>query len=191
MFNIGDAIIDLFGSNEWGLLLCVFLIFFIDSFFPTFPELFFVFAFMYDPTTIFGLELLIIAIVAEVLGAVTLYYITGRLKIPKKIENAATKYIDFLVLGNERLLLLNRIAPMIPFSGAFIRILGWNLKKSIMYIILGCVIKYGSILVMSDFFFSYFNAGTAQTYTILFIIILIAISFGFSLIRRKRAMLKN
>ncbi|MDR1405512.1 MAG: hypothetical protein LBJ20_08120 [Candidatus Methanoplasma sp.] len=188
MSGIGDWIFSLFGSNgEWGLLLCIFIIFLVDALvFPTLPELFFVLSFMYRPEISFGLELLTVAIAAEILGVAVLYFIAGRIKIPARIERMVGKYIGFLVLGDERLILLNRIAPMIPFCGAFIKIAGWDLKKSILYIVIGCLAKYGVIMLMSDFFFGYFGSDEAQMFTVIFIFAVIAASFMISVVYKRR-----
>jgi len=186
--NIGDWIFGLFGADGGFLLvLCIFLIFLIDAmFFPTLPELFIIVAFFYDPTIEFGVLLLAAAITAECLGLVLLYLIVGKIRIPKRIGNAVNKYLDFLVLHDERLLLLNRIAPMIPFSGAVVRIAGWNIKRSVMYVFIGSLLKYGVILLMSDFFHKFYSEGQAQTFTIIFVIAVIAISFILSIIMKKR-----
>jgi len=189
MFNIQDWVIEIFGpSGEWGIVLCVFIIFLIDGFgIPTLPELFFATLFLFNPTDLFfGLQLLIAAILAEVAGVTILYWVVGHLTVPKRIERVMNKYVDFLILKDERLLLLNRIAPMLPFSGAFVKIAGWDLKKSIMYVVIGCILKYGAILLMSNFFSSYFSSNIAQMVTIGFIIAVIVISFVASTIAKKR-----
>ncbi|MDR2698260.1 MAG: hypothetical protein LBB30_01095 [Candidatus Methanoplasma sp.] len=188
MSNIGEWIYELFGSNgEWGILLCIFLIFLIDALvFPTLPELFFVISFMYKPDLPFGLELLGIAVVAEIIGVAALYYAVGHLRIPKRIERIVGRYLDFLVLGDERLILLNRVAPMIPFCGAIVRIAGWSIKLSMAYVVIGCVVKYGAIMLMSNFFFKFFDSGEAQWYTIIFIFAVIAVSFILSLVYKKK-----
>ncbi|AIZ57008.1 hypothetical protein Mpt1_c11460 [Candidatus Methanoplasma termitum] len=188
MLNIGDWLMEIFGAGGGPVLVfCIFLIFLIDAaFFPTLPELFFIGAFFYDPSITFGAALLIAAIAAEVLGLVVLYTIVGRIRVPKRIASVANKYIDFLLLSDERLLLLNRIAPMIPFSGAFVRIAGWNIKKSIFYVFLGCILKYGAILLMSNFFYEFYSSNTAQTVTIIFVLAVIGVSFVLSVIMKKR-----
>jgi hypothetical protein len=188
MFNIGDWVYGLFGSNgELGLLLCIFLIFLIDALvFPTLPELFFVLAFMYRPDIPFGLELLGVVIIAEVVGVAVLYIVVGHLRIPKRIERLVKKYTDFLVLGDERLILLNRIAPMIPFCGAFIRIVGWDIKKSMLYVVIGGIAKYGLIMLLNNFFFGYFGSSEAQTITLVFIFAVIAVSFILSIFYKKK-----
>jgi len=188
MFSIGEWLFEVLGeSGALLLILCIFLIFLIDAmFFPTLPEFFFIAAFFYDPTLAFGLFLLAAAIAAEMAGMVALYLIVGKLRVPKRIDKAVKGYLNFLVLGDERLLLLNRIAPMIPFSGAFARIAGWDLKKSAFYVLVGCLLKYGIILIMSNFFHQYYSSGDAQTYTLIFIAAVIIISFVSSFILKKK-----
>lgn len=188
MFNIGDWIYGVFGSNETGLILCIFLIFLIDALiFPTLPELFFVVAFMYSPEPAFGIELILAAVIAEIVGVSSLYLLVKRIRIPRRISRVVDKYVGFLVLGDERLLLLNRVAPMIPFCGAVIAIVGWNIKKSLLFVVIGCVVKYGLILLMSDFFFDYFSGDDAQMFTLVFIVAIIIISFVLSVaMGRKR-----
>ena len=69
--NIGQIIYDLFGDNgDLGVLLCIFLIFLLDALLvPTLPELFFILGFMagaeHNTPIVFGCELLLMAILAE------------------------------------------------------------------------------------------------------------------------------
>jgi len=188
MLNIGEWLYGLLGADGGpALVLVIFLIFLIDAMiFPTLPEFFIIMAFFYDPTLPFGLCLLAAAIAAEVSGLILLYLMVGRIRIPRRIESVVNKYIGFLVLSDERLLLLNRIAPMIPFSGAVVRIAGWNLKRSVLYVFIGCVLKYGAILLMSGFFHEFYSSNMAQTVTLIFVIAVIVISFITSMIMKKR-----
>lgn len=187
MMNIGEWLYEIFGNNEWGMILCIFLIFILDALlFPTLPELFFAIGCMYKPTMLYGLELLITAMIAEIIGIMMLYLVVSRVKIPERVEKIANKYTGFLILGDERLLLLNRVAPMIPFAGAFIAIMKWDLKKSLAYIILGCLLKYGLIMMMSNVFFNYFNSDMATTITLIFVVAVIIISFLISVIFKRR-----
>jgi len=185
--NVGQFLFDLFGADGgWGVVLCIFLIFLIDAFlFPTLPELFFILGFAYNPTIEFGLQLLAAAVVAEWIGIFSLYYVVKHVRIPAKVSRVVDKYVNFLMLKDERLLLLNRIAPMIPFAGAFICIANWDVKKSWFYITLGCILKYGVIMLLSDQLYKYY-AESAQTMTIIMLIIILAISFALSFVMKKR-----
>ena len=185
--DISGWLVSIFGDNEWGMLLCVFLVFLIDAFiFPTLPEVFFAAGYIHNPNMIYGLELLSVAIIAEIIGIMTLYLIVSRIRVPARIERIATKYTDFLILSDERLLLLNRVAPMIPFAGAFIAIMKWDIKKSMMYVVIGCVVKYGLILLMSEMFHNYFESSIAQVMTLVFVIVVIIVSFIASVIVKKK-----
>ena len=190
--NIGQVIYDLFGDNgDLGVLLCIFLIFLLDALLvPTLPELFFILGFMagaeHNTPIVFGCELLLVAILAELVGILSLYYVVKHIRIPKKIEKLVDTYTKFLVMGDERLLLLNRIAPMIPFAGAFIAIAKWDLKKSIFYIVLGCVLKYGVIMLLSNMFLDFFSSDQAQLFMIIMIVVVIAVSMVLSIVVKKR-----
>ena len=190
--NIGQVIYDLFGDNgDLGVLLCIFLIFLLDALLvPTLPELFFILGFMagaeHNTPIVFGCELLLMAILAELVGILSLYYVVKHIRIPKKIEKLVDTYTKFLVMGDERLLLLNRIAPMIPFAGAFIAIAKWDLKKSIFYIVLGCVLKYGIIMLLSNLFLDFFSSDQAQLFMIIMIVVVIAVSMVLSIVVKKR-----
>ena len=173
-----------------GIIVFVALIFFIDAvFFPTLPELFFVIGFMYMPGDImFGIALLVAASIGEILGISLLYIIVEKIRMPEKIKNVADKYIGFLVVSDERIFLVNRFAPMIPFAGAFISIIeGWKFRKCIFYIILGCYLKYGIILAFSSFFYTFFSSDMAQSFTIVMVLAVILISFALSFYKRKKS----
>ena len=188
---IGEWVYDLFGGSLAGLALAIFLIFLLDALLiPALPELFFIIAYMggrsYGAGPEFGLSLIAVAAAAELIGIFTLYYVVRHIRIPKKVEKLVQKYTGFLVLGDERLLLLNRIAPVIPFAGAFIAISGWNAKKSAGYIILGCVVKFGVILLLSKTLYTFFDSNQAEIFSIIMIFAVIGISTAMSLIYKKK-----
>jgi membrane protein DedA with SNARE-associated domain len=193
MLDIGQAIYDIFSPlDAWGMLACIFIIFYIDAIiFPTLPELFAVIIFMVIPQAWFGLSILAVIAVAEVLGLSTLYLIVKKIHIPQVIEKAIQRYRDFLMVRDERMILLNRIAPIIPFIGAFVAICNWSFKRSIVYTLLGGIVKYGLIISMSGMFFAYFSSKTAQNVTLAMIIIVIGVSFAISIARRGRMRKKN
>lgn len=194
--NIGQTIYDTFGADgEFGLVFCIFLIFLLDALLiPTLPELFFVLAFIgganYGHPVLFGLELLAAAILAEQIGVFSLYAVVKHYKdrgrIPKKIQDALDKYANFLVVSDEKLLLLNRVAPMLPFAGAFIANQNWSVPKSSFYLILGCVLKFGFILMLSNFFYDFFQSEESQILTIVMILVVIGISIVSSFLVKKK-----
>ena len=191
MFGIGEWLQDVFGPyGVIGVILFVFLIFFIDAIvFPTLPELFFIIGFMAMPeqTVEYGLYLLGAAVIAEVAGISLLYWIVEHIRVPVRIKRIADKYVKFLIVKDERMLLVNRVAPVIPFAGAFISLIDdWRYSRAMFYVILGCVLKYGLILMMSSFFFSYFSSKDAELYTIIFIFAVIVISIIAAFAKRKK-----
>ncbi|MDR0777953.1 MAG: hypothetical protein LBE48_00730 [Methanomassiliicoccaceae archaeon] len=196
MFGIGEFFESIFGPYGWiGAALLVFFIFFVDAMsVPTLPELFFVIAFMMiiAPTVQLGLLLLGAAIVAEVVGVTLLYLIVERVRVPERIKKIADKYIKFLVCSDERMLLINRVAPLVPFAGAFISLVdSWKLSRALLYVVIGCIVKYGFILLMSGFFYTYFSSGDAQMYTIIFIVVVIIVSIAAAFLRKKKGGLAN
>ncbi len=188
--SLGDWLFGLFdGLGEPGVLLCILVLFFIDAvIFPTLPEVFFLLGFDQDPTLLFGCELLLAAIIGELAGIFLLYYIVKHVRVPARIARIAQKYIDFLVVSDERIILINRVAPMIPFLGAFIAIIDtWQPRRCVFYIVLGCVLKYGIIMLASSFFYGYFGSDTAQTVMLVVIVAVIVISFVASYVKKKRS----
>lgn len=187
--EIGSWIYNLFGPyGGWGVLLCIFLIFLLDAIlFPTLPEVFFIIGFMYDRTLEFGAQLLLVAVVAEVIGITMLYLLAEHVNIPPRIKSAVEKYSRFLIISDERMLLVNRVAPMLPFAGAFVSIIdSWKLTRALFYVVIGCILKYGALLLMGMFFFDHFPAKTAQMYTIIAVIVVIALSAVAAYFKKKR-----
>lgn len=180
------SLFDGFGP-EW-VLVCIGLLFFIDAILiPTLPEVFFIMGFDREPTLSFGIELLGVAIIGELLGIFSLYYIVKHIRVPGRISRIANKYVNYLIVSDEKALLMNRVAPMIPFAGAFIALVdSWKPSRCILYIVLGCVLKYGAILIASDFFLSYFEDGMAQRVMLVFIFAIIVLSFIASYVKKKR-----
>jgi len=187
-WDFGQIIYDFFSvMGTPGLLFCIFLLFYLDAILiPTLPELFTVIIFMANPEPWFAVLILITIAVAEFLGLTTLYLIVKGVRIPHKIEAAVHKYRDFLIVRDERMIIVNRFAPVLPFMGAFVAICGWSYKKAVLYTLGSGVIKYGAILALSNIFFVYFSEGTAGTVTIAMVLIILAISMVVSLYRRKK-----
>lgn len=188
--NISEFIYSLFGDyGDAGVLFCVFLIFLIDALiFPALPEIFFILGYDYNPTPVFGCLLILMAVLAELAGIFSLYFVVKRIRIPRKIAGIVEKYVGFLLVSDERVMLINRVAPMIPFAGAFIAIIdAWDPKKCAAYIVLGCVLKYGLILLASSFFYSYFSGDMALKVTMSLVIFIVIVSLAASYRRKKKA----
>lgn len=191
MADITSVIISIFNPvNVVGGLICIFLLFYIDAIiFPTMPELFTVgiFALQTQISTLgFGLLILVTIAISEVLGFCTLYYIVRKVKVPRLIQKGVDKFRAFLIYPDERMILVNRIAPVLPFMGAFASICNWSLKKSLMYVLIGGMAKYGLILLASYLFLAYWDSSTATTVVLTMVIGVIALSFVASYFRKKK-----
>ncbi len=192
--SFGDWLFSLFDGlgPEW-VLLCICLLFLLDAILiPTLPEVFFIMGFDRQPTVLFGGELLLAAIIGELIGIFSLYYVVKHIRVPKRISKIADKYVNFLIVSDEKALLMNRIAPMIPFAGAFIALIeSWDPKKCMFYIVTGCILKYGAILLASGFFYTFFTGRMAQQVMLMFIIAVIVVSFIASYVKKKRSGLEG
>lgn len=186
---IGDWLYGVFGPYGYiGILVFIFLLFYIDSLiFPTLPEVFFILSFMYDPTPYWGMILLLVGAVAEFAGVTSLYLVVERIRVPERIRSVADKYSKFLILNDERMILVNRVAPVMPFTGAFISLIeSWEIKRAWFYLILGYVLKYGAILLFTNFFFAFFSGPQAEVLSIVMIIIVMAVSLFMAYRKKKR-----
>ena len=186
---IGDWLYGVFGPYGYiGILVFIFLLFYIDSLiFPTMPEVFFILSFMYDPTPYWGMILLLVGAVAEFAGVTSLYLVVERIRVPERIRSVADKYSKFLILNDERMILVNRVAPVMPFTGAFISLIeSWEIKRAWFYLILGYVLKYGAILLFANFFFAFFSGPQAEVLSIVMIIIVMAVSLFMAYRKKKR-----
>ena len=182
MLNFFEA----FGPG--GVLAFLFTIFFLDAMVvPTLPELFVMGFFASRPTLGWGLTLLAVVTVAEVLSNAALYTLVKRSGLPPFLERRMRQWVEFLIVSDERVILMNRIAPVIPFMGAFIATMKWDVRKSFFFVFLGSLIKYGVLLGLVSVLFVYFEKTTARNFSRAAIIIVIAVSFiqgHFSKMRR-------
>src|SRR3989449_11675377 len=126
----------------------MYLIFVVDAaVIPTLPEVFVVgfFSLHSDlgiPPVVWGAALLGMALAGEATGNSLLYLAVNRAlvrtgRMPKRIEALMRRWTDFLILHDERIILLNRVIPVVPFVGAFIAALKWNYPKSLAFIVIG------------------------------------------------------
>ena len=187
--DLTHLMLDIFGPYGGpGVALMVFLAFLLDAtLVPFLPEIFIILGFSYDPSPSFAVLLISVSIMAEWLGNCILYFVVKNIRVPKKIRSVANKYIGILLISDERMLLVNRIAPMIPYSGAFIALVdNWKLSRALAYLALGCVLKYGLILSMSSVFYAYFSSNMASIMMIVFVIVILLLSLILSHVRRSR-----
>lgn len=184
---LGDAIISFFsGFGEVGMLLSLFCIFIIDSMlFPTLPEFFLLVIYSTNPDFGWGAILIFIALLSIFCGNTLLYLIVEKFGLPAFIKKFMKKYSGIMVRRDEKMLLINRVAPVLPYTGAFISINKWDYKKSIFYILAGGLAKFFVLILLSGFFYALFEKGLAQKATFCLIIITIIVGLVLSYIRKR------
>jgi len=185
---LGDTIISFFSNFGYeGMLLALFFIFIIDSmFFPMVPEFFLLVIYSTSPSFKWGIALILIAAIAIFFGNTLLYIIVKKFGMPYFIEKLMKKYSSMMVTQDEKMLLINRIAPVLPYTGAFIAVNEWSYKKSIVYILAGGIAKFSFLVMLSGFFYALFEKGVAQKATFCLIIITIALGIVLSYIRKRK-----
>lgn len=121
--------------------------------FPTLPEVWLVVIWRGhpDPSFGFGTAIVLVATLASVAGTLTLYSLVRIGKLPRWIQNAMKKYTNWLILSDERLLILNRFAPLIPYTGAFIAVNNWNFRRSTTYLFASAVLKFSIWVSVFEF----------------------------------------
>ncbi len=182
------------GLFDWFLdhgmvyaLIGIFVILVIDAaVFPALPEVFATIAFLLDPTLAWGIALLITALLAEFTGNSLLYALVRRSSLPGFIKTAMNKWTDFIFLKDERMILINRVAPIVPFTGAFMAVCKWNYWKSMLYLMVGGAVKYGALFALIALFNIRFEREQAQIFTIISLFIIICLSFLSSYLYKRK-----
>lgn len=176
----------------------IFLIFMADAaIFPALPEVFIVL--FYFLHTSLGLDpfawaalLLLIGIAGDLAGNVALYSfvrnaLQKRNKMPAVIERAMRRWTSFLLVRDERVILLNRIAPIVPLTGAFIAVCHWSLRRALLYVAIGGAAKYAALLSLTGWFGVAFSPQSAQVGTLIVVAAVVAASAIVARRRRKTA----
>jgi membrane protein DedA with SNARE-associated domain len=186
---LGQDIINLFASlGDMGMLLAIVLIILIDgAAFPTLPEVWTVWIFGVHPESLaWGATLVIVASFASLLGNFTLYGFVKLVGLPKWLKRKMNQYTNFLLVHDERLLILNRIAPIVPYTGAFIAACNWNVRKSAVYILLSALMKFTIIVLISWASFESLKEDIAPWVSLGFVAIFLVASIVVSFIYKKR-----
>ncbi len=174
-------------AGEVGILLSVFILFYLDAVaVPVLPEVFAVGSFVLDPTVWFAASMLLTIVVAEISGFSTLYLSVRRFGLPKKVSKVARRYGDMLIVSDEKVILMNRIVPVLPFVGAFAALEGWDWKRCVLFTFIGCILKYGAILAIANIFYAYMTSDAAPIATIAMVVSVIGVSLALSYVRRRR-----
>lgn len=189
MIGIGQDIIDLFsGLGDVGMLIAIAVIIWIDgTAFPTLPEAWIIFILGTNADSFWwGASIVLVASFASLAGNFTLYALVRTAKLPKRVQKAMKAYTNWLILKDERLLLLNRFAPLLPYTGAFIAACNWNLKKCTVYILVSAVAKFSMYVIIFWLSFETLRAEVAPWVSLAIVLIVVLASVIASITYKKR-----
>ncbi len=160
--------------------------------FPTLPEIWTVFIFgAHSDSFVWGVMIVIVSSVSSLCGNFLLYSLVKFARLPHWIEKRMKQYTDFLIVKDERLLLLNRLAPVVPYTGAFMAVCGWNIRKCAVFIFIGAVAKSSVVVVLSWLSYDNLRADLATWVAIAAVLIVISVSIVASLIYKRRLRLRG
>ncbi len=197
MASVGDILAALFAFlGPAGAVLALYLIFVLDAaLLPALPELFIVvfftaYAGVVAPVT-WGSLLVATAIAGELSGNLLLYLVVRRGliapdRMPKRVERLMAGWVNFLVVSDERVILLNRIAPVVPLVGAFIAVMKWDLRRSMVYVAIGAAVKYSVLLALVGALGLVLSPAQTPIAAISLVVAIIGISLAASHARRRR-----
>ena len=198
MASVADWLSGLFAFlGPAGTLVALFLVFVLDAaIIPTLPELAIVVSYLLGRTPdvaplSWALMLLAMAVAGEVVGNTLMFLwvrklVVDRGHLPRLIGRAMRGWTRLMIVPDERIILVNRIAPVVPFVGAFIAVVGWSFRKSLLYIVLGSIAKYSLLLVIVGYLGIVYEPGTATLVTAVAVIALVAVSVAASAVYRRR-----
>jgi hypothetical protein len=197
MASVADWLAGLFAFlGPFGTLVALLLVFVIDAaIIPTLPELAVVLSYLYRGTGVdpllWALLLLGMAMAGEVIGNTVMFLwvrklVVDRGHLPRFIDRAMRGWTRFLLVRDERIILLNRIAPVVPFVGAFIAVVGWSYPRSLLYIVVGALAKYSVLLLLVGYLGLIYDPNTATLVTLAAVLIIVALSVAASLVLRRR-----
>jgi len=197
MVSLDELLTALFGSlGPVGSLVILLIIFALDAaLFPALPEVWIVVTYTYRPEVLGPIGwaglLLAMAVVGDVLGTSLLYlavrrWVVQRRRMPHWLERAMKRWTGFLLVQDERVILMNRAVPVIPMVGAFIATLGWNYRRSMAYVAIGGLAKYAVLLYVVFAIGLAYDVATARWITLALVGVVVGLSFVASWLRRRR-----
>jgi membrane protein DedA with SNARE-associated domain len=191
---IGEDIIGLFVVlGDAGMLLAMAVIILVDGVgFPTLPEVWMVFIFGAHPDSFaWGALLVLVFTLASLGGNFALYSFVKLVKVPRRVQRIMQRYLNFIIVHDERVLLLNRAAPILPYTGAFMAVSNWNLKKCALYLFIGAMAKSSLIVVIAWLSFDNLRAEVAPWVSLGLVLTVLLVSLIVSFIYKKRAGLRG
>jgi len=189
VIDVGRTIIDHFSDlGDAGMLLAMVLIIWIDgTAFPTLPEAWMVFIFgAHAQSFAWGAILVLVASAASLAGNFTLYGLVKIAKLPGWMQRGMKRYTNWLILKDERLLILNRFAPLIPYTGAFIAVCNWNVRRSAIYIFGSAIAKFSAYILIFWLSFENLKEQVAPWISLAVVATVITASIITSLLYRRK-----
>ena len=189
---LGQDIISFFqGFGPFWLIVGFALISFLDGFaIPTLPEAWLILIALSAPPSIsnptWGITLILVGVAAAVGAQFLLYSIVKKVGMPKRVKKVMNHYMKFLIVSNEKLPFVNWLAPVIPFTGAFIAVSEWKPKLAFIYSIIGGFTKMTILVLIAIIFPSLFSSEAVADASIALVLIVLAVSLVVSFIRYKR-----
>ncbi len=191
--DIAQGVWDMFSNmGDLGMLLALGVLIWIDgTAFPTLPEAWLV-AVIEGHTTSAGLSLgfgtamVLVATGASLAGTFTLYGLVRIGKLPRRVRKAMQGYTNWLVVSDERLLILNRFAPLIPYTGAFIAVNNWNLRKSAVYMSASGIAKFSAWIIVFAILNVNLDDSINHWVSLVIVAVVISASIAASIIYKKR-----
>lgn len=187
---IGEQIIDFFASlGDTGMIIALIAIILLDGTgFPTLPEVWMVWIYgVHFDSFGWAVLLIVVSSVASLGGNFILYSIVKLIGMPKRAKKVMVKYTNFLIVSDERLLLLNRVAPLVPYTGAFMATLNWDIKKCAFYLIIGAMAKASAVIALAWLSYDNVRQEIAPLVALIAVAVVLLISLAASVIyRRKR-----
>lgn len=160
------------------------LVFLLDGLgLPLMPEVAALLAFTQHPTPGWGALLLGLIVAMEVGAALVLYTLVDTVGAPRFIRRAMAGYTTAMLVRDERLLLLNRVVPVLPFAGAFIAVNRWRPLRSLAFIAAGSAAKYSLVFLLSGLAYAYFAGPWALAASVGLGGLFLAVSWSLSLRR--------
>ena len=191
---IGEDIIGFFDSlGDPGMILALIAITLLDGTgFPTLPEVWMVWIYgVHFDSFGWAVLLIIVSSVASLGGNFILYSVVKFVGMPKRIRKVMVKYTNFLIVSDERLLLLNRVAPLVPYTGAFMAVKDWDIKKCALYLIIGAMAKATVVITLAWLSYDNLRADVAPWVALIAVVVVLLISLISSVIYRKKHNVKQ
>ena len=198
MASLDDLLAGLFASlGPIGSLVALLLIFAVDAaLFPALPEAWILITYTFRPETMdavgWAAILLVVSVAGDLLGTSILYALVRRIlvqgrRMPHWLESGMRRWTEFLGVPDERAILLNRIAPVVPFVGAFIATLRWNYRRSMAFVAVGGLAKYAVLLYLVFVIGVAYDPRTARSITLVLVVVVVAFSIVGSWLFRRRS----